>query len=169
MNVNWGAVGATAEVVAAIVAAVAAVAAWKAAIHSERTSRQTSEALTLIERPTVKTSGIYAEERGERVVGTTHVGTSGSWDARDVHVEARRRDGSVFRGHTDWLRVGASSLRVELGEFPPAPEGYAGLEMDSVYIRFADHRGTAIYERHEDYSHLTQPPCVPLVTEGRIS
>jgi hypothetical protein len=143
-------------VVAAIAGAAAAGAAWRAAIHSERTSRQSSEALIFIERPTVQTHGIYTEELEERLTGVAYVADNGSWDARDLTVRVRKRDGRSFEARTEWLREGSESLRVELGDFPPDPGGYAGLQIDHIVIRFADRRRAAMYERHEDYSHLTR-------------
>lgn len=168
--VNWDAFSGIAQAVAAVAAAVAAGAAWRAAVTSERTSRQSSEALALIERPTLQTRGVYAEDVDGRVVGTVYIANPGRWDARDVVVEVRMREGHTFRDQADWLRADAPPLRVQLDEFPRGIlGGYEALLIDSITIRFSDHRRTATYERREDYSQLTEPPCVPATSEERIS
>lgn len=62
------------------------------------------------------------------------------------------------------------TLEMDIGLIPPDTlEGYEGLVLKEVRIRFSDERKLASYERTEDYSAVIEPPVVAASSEERIS
>lgn len=167
---NWEVVAALATVLSAIAGAVGAIAAWRSASASRRTSQQAAEALANTIIPQVRSRGVYGRAEGERLEADVVIANDAPFPAQDVHVTVERRDGHRFEATRRWMRANDEVLIVAIGAIAGGTNaGYEALVLDRVIIRFTDERGIATYERRENFSRLTEPPCDPEWTEVRIA
>jgi hypothetical protein len=165
----WSVVTALGTAAAAIFAGFSAFASWRAASASATSSERATQALATTIVPGVRTRGIYQHKGSLPPLAYVAVNNDVDFMARDVEVEVVMRDGRRFTGGRDFLRKDDLPLIVEIGQLNgPTQPGSEFLAVGRITIRFSDEHMLARYERVEDYSHLSEPPCEPIATEDRL-
>lgn len=159
LEVDWQAVG-------AIAAAAGSIAAWRAAVASERTSRDALLALALAIRPHVEvvimgyTRGDPSGPMKSRQRFLAHAyNTSREWDALDVEVEVEFRDGRRVQERCERLAPSGDAkprpfpegdyFEVDLGE-PLGPQSIHEA-VRRVTVRYFDSRRICRYEWRREY------------------
>jgi hypothetical protein len=149
-----------------------AIAAWRAARASERTSRDALVALAIAIKPriNVDTLDMHGANRSRSIA---LIQNTSEWDAIDVEVEVRLRDGSVVEDTTAVLKTAQTAVglptgadfEVEFGE--PAPDETHASRLDRVLVRYWDSRKIRRYEYRQIWTLATKREgSVTSVLEG---
>jgi hypothetical protein len=150
----WQILAALSAAVGALAGAAGAVAAWRSAKASERTSRESRLALGAAVRPTLK---VTAQELDERFAGRVRewavaVYNISPWDAADVYVEARYRDGERIRAYSE--RIAANDAAPFAMALRPKDRGHEhDPELAQVMVRYSDGHRISRYESRYTYSY----------------
>lgn len=156
---------AVATVSAAMAAAVSAYASWRSAKASVATGQDAMEALALGIRPRLEASPPQPPMPGQTPGQAARLGVivtnPSDFDAADIEVEVRRRDGQVLNtragrlpaSHGQRAQEFRDAISADAGDPPTSvfdPWGMSVIER--VVVRYSDHRDIARYEHRYLYT-----------------